>query len=1057
MSKRKAPRKAASSPPSSFLIPPHILFSLLFLLAISTQAAAFTFPFISSHSSNPKTSTVQSKRTLEIEMPHTAHPSLTHNQQRNHRSRRSHNNIDIDSVGGGGKPKVVKNGYLSSTKRVSEPNRFGIFSFARQPKNLPPWDPLNGVEGVLVHRSSPSFTPAPEPESLLHPMALAFSSGSPNKPVSAAAGNVDEEIEEYEDEFDDLVERDGEVDLEDCEKREEGVNEPTPIAQLGNIPESQLQAGLQSLTADANATATDAISGLLPGLLGDSASSSDLNVNPGSGSEKDRKYGEKVLWSGLMNELGPLAAGGSLIKRHRDKSGRHGSNGWTGADDDDDEGSNKGRGRHGNANGHGGYGDDSDSDGEYGRGQKHGGSGWHDGGDNDNDNDKGWHHGSGRGGGRGGGGGGGGGNGGWKNGKGRPGWQNHQSDYHHSSNDDGSSGRYDSGSGSGSGSGRASKGNYHNDESQDQGWHHPSNGGNGGNGDGGGSRGKHGYDDGQYHPWKDNHGYNPDSDSSSGSGYRGGHGKWDNHGSGGSEEDNNGSGSSNMKGDEDWVASPSSYDDSNPNSDSDADTFSAQAQAGSSTKYTGGGAHRLAQSAYGTPARSDCSRLMQFYRASSRLDGGWVNDRGWVDENDDQCCDWYGVSCDPVSRRVTALELRNNGLSGVLSNYLFALNALMRVDLSKNSLVAFPDRFTPLPKLTHLNLSSSGLSGPIPSSLLSSSPALINVDLSKNNLTGHLEISGPNIHVVNVMSNQLESIIVDSFNSPTSGATGLSKLVIADNKFQGPLPDLSRIEGLSVFDASNNNTGSIFDISNLNNLTRLDLRSNQLTGSFPSPLPSSLQSLYLSSNSLSGPIPQITAPESLSACYILSNAIDCPTDAELADPTSLASVCHLRNCAKLAAAAAASATSASNTDQTPAAGAGAVANTIGAGHGSKGIPVNPLPGEVMGLPGSSSSSSSGSGITGPSNGQIVSGDAWPGIQSQSQPSSASGSGNTRSNQGQGGRPLNSSNMANGKVGSQGQNGMSSSAFGGLRGSVGGSKGLVFTVISVFLVMSLGVL
>lgn len=73
-----------------------------------------------------------------------------------------------------------------------------------------------------------------------------------------------------------------------------------------------------------------------------------------------------------------------------------------------------------------------------------------------------------------------------------------------------------------------------------------------------------------------------------------------------------------------------------PNHDSmDPDTIRAG--------YKGGGGHRLAQSAYGTAFRADCSRLMQFYRAMNG--DGWINKAGWNDMGDKDCCGWFGVTC----------------------------------------------------------------------------------------------------------------------------------------------------------------------------------------------------------------------------------------------------------------------------------------------------------------------------------------------------------------------------------------------------------------------------
>jgi hypothetical protein len=120
----------------------------------------------------------------------------------------------------------------------------------------------------------------------------------------------------------------------------------------------------------------------------------------------------------------------------------------------------------------------------------------------------------------------------------------------------------------------------------------------------------------------------------------------------------------------------SSWDDT-----PDTASYNAEASSPSATPYSGGGAHRLAQSQYGDPAHSDCARLMQFYRAMSGS-GEWVRNDGWASDDDTECCGWFGVTCS-AGKRVTALNLSGNGLRGSLKgtsgNTLFALTGLLKV------------------------------------------------------------------------------------------------------------------------------------------------------------------------------------------------------------------------------------------------------------------------------------------------------------------------------------------------------------------------------------------
>ncbi len=73
--------------------------------------------------------------------------------------------------------------------------------------------------------------------------------------------------------------------------------------------------------------------------------------------------------------------------------------------------------------------------------------------------------------------------------------------------------------------------------------------------------------------------------------------------------------------------------------------------------------------------------LSDIYDSAS--DGEWRNRTNWQDEYVSYC-DWKGVSCDDNTNRVVKLDLRQNGLSGSLSESIGILTSIEVLDLSGN-------------------------------------------------------------------------------------------------------------------------------------------------------------------------------------------------------------------------------------------------------------------------------------------------------------------------------------------------------------------------------------
>ncbi|OMP04291.1 hypothetical protein COLO4_09799 [Corchorus olitorius] len=104
------------------------------------------------------------------------------------------------------------------------------------------------------------------------------------------------------------------------------------------------------------------------------------------------------------------------------------------------------------------------------------------------------------------------------------------------------------------------------------------------------------------------------------------------------------------------------------------------------------------------------------------------------------CCVWDGVTCDAETGFVIALDLSCSCLTSVSpsNTSLLLLPRLRMLNLAFNDVYLSPlasvlgGQFT---TLTHLNVSHSGFSGPIPSTIFSHLPKLVSLDLSMNGLT----------------------------------------------------------------------------------------------------------------------------------------------------------------------------------------------------------------------------------------------------------------------------------------------------------------------------------
>ncbi|XP_002515143.2 LRR receptor-like serine/threonine-protein kinase RPK2 [Ricinus communis] len=243
--------------------------------------------------------------------------------------------------------------------------------------------------------------------------------------------------------------------------------------------------------------------------------------------------------------------------------------------------------------------------------------------------------------------------------------------------------------------------------------------------------------------------------------------------------------------------------------------------------------------------------------------------------NDPDPCSWYGVTCNPISHRVTVLNLSannnstcplvslsSNPINGVVSNFTVLFPC---VGLNSNNSVSpkLAGNLSPsigqLSELTVLSLGFNLFSGDLPLEI-GQLFFLEVLDLGFNAFHGTIPSTIQNctsLRVINLSGNRLNGTIPEIF----SQFKGLQILMLSFNLLSGPIPDYlgDHCGSLEHLFLDGNSISGLIP-SNLGNCTRLRsliLSSNLLQDDIPSTFGAleNLQVLDLSRNFLSGIIP----------------------------------------------------------------------------------------------------------------------------------------------------------------------------------------------------------
>lgn len=224
-------------------------------------------------------------------------------------------------------------------------------------------------------------------------------------------------------------------------------------------------------------------------------------------------------------------------------------------------------------------------------------------------------------------------------------------------------------------------------------------------------------------------------------------------------------------------------------------------------------------------------------------------------------CDWIGVACGARHRRVTALNITNMGLNGLIPPQLGNLSFLQSLDMSRNNFSGkLPEQLARLRRLQVLNLGFNNLNGVLPP-WFGSFHELQFLSLANNSFTGFIPSSiynMSNLETLRLSYNLLQGQIPKEIFNMSS----LELIALDDNRLSGSIPDymcehLQRLNWISL--SSNYLNGRIpSTISQCSELQKLSLSLNQFSGGIPKDIWTlkKLDVLYLGRNSLEGKIPE---------------------------------------------------------------------------------------------------------------------------------------------------------------------------------------------------------
>ncbi|XP_027354430.1 receptor protein-tyrosine kinase CEPR2 [Abrus precatorius] len=226
----------------------------------------------------------------------------------------------------------------------------------------------------------------------------------------------------------------------------------------------------------------------------------------------------------------------------------------------------------------------------------------------------------------------------------------------------------------------------------------------------------------------------------------------------------------------------------------------------------------------------------------------------------DSPCGFYGITCDPVSGRVTEISLENKSLSGDIFPSLPVLQSLQVLSLPFNLLSGkLPSEITSCSNLRVLNLTGNKLVGAIPD--LSGLRNLQVLDLSANYFSGIIPSWLGNLTGLVSLGLGENDYSEGEIPETIGNLKNLTWLYLGGSHLIGEIPEsMYEMKALETLDISRNKISGKLSrsISKLENIYKIELFSNNLTGEVPAELANltNLREIDISANNMYGSLPE---------------------------------------------------------------------------------------------------------------------------------------------------------------------------------------------------------